>query len=482
MAILEERGRFWWSDNPVPDGHFAPEESITGLLSIDDDGRIAVDLNDYFPNKHGPFGLLARDGSPLNRSISGILRESNRRVLLIGINPGGGQVRTTGISHERYIATDCLVGNAILGPKDLPPTFAEMEIDLSGLEAWFWFRSVQVSTSYWQISAEYKRPEPAIYEINDGILSFEFYVAGSIPFVDKSDEIAIKEKALANFALAKRESIDQLRDRFRFFEDLMILLTDSEFRLAWPVLRWDEQIEFTWYFARLRSEVVAAEPKTHECLTFFPRVRDSFGAIWNNWKSKRQEYGPGFYLYLGTRRGFSLYAEHRFVNLIWGIEAFHRTKFPTNPDSMKVRIDNIVDQIENRSDQKLVRRGLRFAHEPSLEERIFSVFKGLAINLDQSRLRAFAFACADARNAISHFGAQRHGGAYSEFIMDLEKKSRAIATLSHCLLLQEIGVEPDIIVNWVTKSWGAFRIKYSFVEVGLLDKEVLRPDAHNAPS
>ncbi|MDA9393123.1 hypothetical protein WN73_21680 [Bradyrhizobium sp. CCBAU 45394] len=56
-------------------------------------------------------------------------------------------------------------------------------------------------------------------------------------------------------------------------------------------------------------------------------MRDAFGDIWSNWKQKREEFGPGFYLYLGTRRGLSLYPEHRFVNLIWGIEAFHRTEY-----------------------------------------------------------------------------------------------------------------------------------------------------------
>ena len=91
----------------------------------------------------------------------------------------------------------------------------------------------------------------------------------------------------------------------------------------------------------------------HTCLTHFPKVRDTFGDIWSNWKRKREEFGPGFYLYLGTRRGMSLYPEHRFVNLIWGVEAFHRTKYPTDPSSMAARIDNIVAQISDETDKNL---------------------------------------------------------------------------------------------------------------------------------
>ncbi len=59
---------------------------------------------------------------------------------------------------------------------DMPLKFAGLEIDLSGLELWFWFRSVKVSRSYWQITADYKRPEPAIYDIEDGKLTFAFYM------------------------------------------------------------------------------------------------------------------------------------------------------------------------------------------------------------------------------------------------------------------------------------------------------------------
>jgi hypothetical protein len=106
---------------------------------------------------------------------------------------------------------------------------------------------------------------------------------------------------------------------------------------------------------------------------------------------------------------------------------------------------------------------------------IFSAFKGLPIGLDLPRLRAFAHACAQARNDISHFGAQRHGGAYSDFVMDLGKKSRALSTLYHCLLLHEIGVSQDILRKWVYNSIRSFPIKYGFVEVGLLAKARLEP-------
>ena len=108
MAVLEECGRFWWSENPVPAGHFVPEESITGLLTIDDDGRIAVDLDDYFSGKHRPFGLLERDGIPLTRNIPGTSRTTNKRVLLVALCPAAAKYEAPAFRMKRYIATDGL--------------------------------------------------------------------------------------------------------------------------------------------------------------------------------------------------------------------------------------------------------------------------------------------------------------------------------------------------------------------------------------
>jgi len=36
---------------------------------------------------------------------------------------------------------------------------------------------------------------------------------------------------------------------------------------------------------------------------------------------KRRKHGPGFYLFLGALRSREMYVEHRFANLVWGIDA-----------------------------------------------------------------------------------------------------------------------------------------------------------------
>ena len=480
MAILDERGIFWLSDTPVPQGQFAPDASIAGTLSIDDDGHVLLELDSYFPTKHGPFCILNDQGKPFGRDIYGVLRTSNSRIILTGVIPNGAQVKSNGISSQEFVATDCLVGSFDFPANPLMLAFDGLEIELSGFEDWFRLQSIKVSRGNGRISAEYEQPPEAAYEVDAEKLTFHFDISGTGP-TSFGDRLSIKQNVTLRFSLRSKETLEKLADLFRSLEELLVLLTDSEYRTPWPSIVLDPRTNVRWYFTRFRRQNAAEMPKRHNCLTYFPNVREAFGDIWSNWRVKRDQFGPGFYLYLGTRRGLSFYAEHRFINLIWGFEAYHRTKFPADPNSMSERIENIVEQISDKKDKRLVRSRLKHAHEPSLERRLFEIFNLLPIELDKERLQAFATKCAQARNGISHYGTYHGAGSYNDFILDLDRKSSALSRLFHCLLLNEIGVTKEITNNWMFKAWGSFLVKHDLVEVGLLDREVPQPPAISDP-
>lgn len=70
---------------------------------------------------------------------------------------------------------------------------------------------------------------------------------------------------------------------------------------------------------------------------------------------------------------------------------------------------------------------------------------------------------------MSHFGGQREGSDYREFVIDLVKKSEALTYLYHAVLLHEIGVDAIVTkANLLENGTNAYRAKYAFREVGLL--------------
>jgi len=54
--ILEDHGYFWWHDAPIPEGHLAPDSSVTGVLRIEENGRIELELD----------GILWSDDNPMH--------------------------------------------------------------------------------------------------------------------------------------------------------------------------------------------------------------------------------------------------------------------------------------------------------------------------------------------------------------------------------------------------------------------------------
>ena len=135
------------------------------------------------------------------------------------------------------------------------------------------------------------------------------------------------------------------------------------------------------------SKAVSPPPVVHECITNFIQLRDRFGDIWSEWKKKRETYGPGFYLYLGTRRGVRLYVENRFANLVFGLEAFHRRKYPPSEGTkLDAKIKRILAGVSRPRDKKWLEDVLDRTREPPLGQRLFATLREVPLGLDDTRL------------------------------------------------------------------------------------------------
>jgi hypothetical protein len=207
--------------------------------------------------------------------------------------------------------------------------------------------------------------------------------------------------------------------------------------LDWPWIVATATSRYRLYFRRLGDRNSQSAPQYFECVASFPELRERFGEMSQSWRSKRESLGPGLYLYLGTQRGVRMYVEHRFVNLVWGIEAFHRRTYMLSPTSrLKQKIDRILAQVSAKKDKDWLEKKLENAHEPSLGERIFETLNVVPLGLEEARLRAFANRCGKLRNDFAHFGGQRHtGGSYDDFLLGSPRASRGAGdSLSHVAL------------------------------------------------
>lgn len=483
--LVEETGYFWRGDVPVPSGQFAPETAVVGKLSIDEDGYSRLELEGVFPSELGPLAAFG-GGAPLpeGERIHGILKGSNKTVRLSGLNRAGGHFKSNGISFERYSALQCLLGNGPFRDLPQPLEFRRLTVELKGFEEWLWLRGIAAERTESAITASYTEPDKLTYLLDDGELQVVFGLIGPYLGKQRGSSLTLTEYAEIVLTPNRAQSLAEMQALFVLFADLFILLTGSDFNLDWPALMCGEADRpeiFQLYFARHASRE-KEPPGPHSWWVNFPKVSAQFGELFANWRRRREQWGPGVYLYLGTRRSASLYEEHRFIMLVWGLESLHRRRAEParGAEKLQRKIERILSRLEEGKDKRWLQRQLEHAGEPSLEQRIFETLESLPLDLEKEVLRKFAAACAEKRNEISHYGGRRHEGRYGDELDDLHKKSEALSNLYHILLLREIGIDDPTLNAIAHRGLRSFRVKSSFVDVGLLPPEALKDPATDA--
>jgi len=423
-------------------------------------------------------GVFSRQPGELKgKIIEGLLSTTSKHVLLFALAKHGGHFRSNNLSQDGYRAIHCLVSYSRFPPLNDDTLFQTIDIDLTGYEGWLRLRSIESERTDSTIAVSYRKKDPVVYEIDEGTITVEYDILGPHLGTFRDESLTMTEKVALVYTPKKPLALAEWRKRFVELEDLFILLTNSDYCFLWPTISLvtnDRSLTFEWYAFRKRSS--AKPPAWHECLTNFVKLEKQFGAIASSWMKKRERFGPGFYIYIGVRRAEQTYIEYRFLNLIIGIESLHR-RMHVLPSESKLlnKIARIIDQVTNNRDKKWLISKLENAHEPSLAQRIFDVISTAPLKLEKERLCEFSTRCGHLRNDLSHFGAQRNGINYDEFIREIAQKNEAISIIYHMVILHEIGVDDDTIYEWIYT--GSFPAKGHFVEAGLLDKSVLNPPA-----
>jgi hypothetical protein len=483
--LIDETGYFWPSQIRVPAKQIAPNKSLVGRLTIDTEGRSRLELDGVFPNSLGPFAAFANRGAlPEDQSIHGILKTSNKSVRLYQLNRDGGRFRSNGISFERYVARRCLIGEGPFHDRRVPLKFKRLTIELKGFEQWLWLNGINVVREESGVEAHYQTPDKLSYALDDSELQVVFGIMG--PYRGKSTHASLNLTEYAELIQITHRSmyLEELEARYTLISDLFMLLTGSDYNLDWPVGTYGpegKEESFRLYFHRFASSDTDP-PEPHDYWITFPQLCNQLGERFGQWRRRCEEWGPGVYLYLATKRSVSMYEEHRFVMLVWGLESLHRRRAERARGSEKLarKIDRILSQVEKVKDKKWLDRQLQHAGEPPLEQRLFETLEKLPLDIDLKGLQKFCTDCANKRNDISHFGGRRHDDGYKNEVEELHKRSEALSNLYHILLLREIGFDDERLRFIATRSLRSFRIRSSLVAVGLLPASVLKNSAVDA--
>lgn len=255
-----------------------------------------------------------------------------------------------------------------------------------------------------------------------------------------------------------------------YMDDLFVLLTNHECNLEQPTI-WIGK-DKNGKLHRARSARSAQKSSFFDIWISFPKIKSHFGSIVDRWLRMRKTLAAGFYLYLGTRRGVELYTEHRFINLIWGLESLHRAAYSITPNAgLEDKINRIKAIIGSSdlssADRRWVAGMLARSREPPLGERIQELFAELPLNIPAHSLARFAQRCAKRRNDVSHLGGPPQGEDHDDFVLDLHRLASALDPLYHAAILKLIGVPNEAIVPIFGENQTGFQIEFFLRQAGL---------------
>lgn len=467
MNIIEERGVFWWSHDS------SKEKEVTGLLKITDNGKISLHLDGEFCPESLSSKTIIINGEGIlleDEIIYGKLNKYNQAVSLF-------ELRFFGILHiDTFQASHCLIG-LDFGHNDfsehlINPKCKQIDIPLDGFENWlFWWPIKRVDNDK-EVAITYTIPDDDVYNTDDAEIRITYYPKVSSESYGQCQTL----RAAADFIYKPYcpTNLKRVENIFRYLQDLLILLTNSEYCLnKWPVLTLSHNDKkYRFYYWRYTNS--ANKLDQYEIPIYFDRIKSSFGEIFSLWMKQSELLGSAFYSFLSTKRGVMLYIEDHFRALVGGLEAYHRKTVENPPISKKLqdKIDRILGQIELRKDKEwLSDHVIKRAHinEPPLSDRLFSVITYVQPHLDKEKIRNFTHRCASIRNDLSHYAGQRDSNNNTLFYQELVRINDALSYLYHALILTDIGVDKALIEKWFNDSMYSYRIKKALENVGLID-------------
>jgi ApeA N-terminal domain 1 len=208
MNLREERGAFWWHDEPIPQGQPAPASSVAGQLFVDDEGRSRLELDGNLPrgtkNSPKPPGF---DPMPEGTAIRGVIKDKNQHVLLSTLHRSGFNYSI--MSHETFRAENCIIGDKPFPAGDAFSQLRSLEIDLTGFDAWLGLQSIAFTSKRGSITVKYKMPKDLVYPLDDGKLSIRYYVNRPPSWISRTHALTLTELATLHYGFSSPRTLEE---------------------------------------------------------------------------------------------------------------------------------------------------------------------------------------------------------------------------------------------------------------------------------
>lgn len=460
MTEFDARGQWWLpgaAGNVVP-GHFVCD-STDGLALV---------LEGSLSDAHGDGGLEP-ESAPLVLGVS-----DGKLVTLVDVHAAGFTVQAPGALIQRFRPDYAVLGAHFVDREQV--VFRQIDVAFDGLAEWIgeWGATYEFDLPEGKLTAlrfTYSQPEPVPVHVVDAQVVLH---RGA---VTNFGSAGIESRPDASFAVtpARPERFPRLLiDYVHPLQDLLVLAFDEACAIrkmtAWadsdqlaeaqadpekvglPVLHWP----------RFSGQLDRRGVPTEGLIRFTDLEGDP--SLVAKWLELRERYGPAITLLFATYYFKQPIGENQFLNLIQSVEAYHRRRFPQPPvsaDAHAARMRSILGAVPEEHREWLAGK-LQFSNEWTLRERLKQLIKAIdateLVDRFVGKVPTFVQRVVVARNYFAHWSSDREAGWPSQ--RDLQRISGALRVLMQVLLLEELGIDHDLIPERVESTRG-FRLAES---------------------
>ncbi len=448
-------GYFWLPDKE--------ENKIPGILSIDDGGRIELEIVGNFDEgvKH------LSDDDNLSRVIGHV--EKDGLVTLNDCFYTNKNFSFGGISKSKVVVNKVLSGAA--WDKDEKIAFNTFSFSVDCLDEWIGITGIDVDNDWDRKTAtiRYNPPEKIRIELNNG-MKLEICFAYTLPGFPNITEAKITQRAY--FRLESEEQRDlkdfisiafQITNLMCFAMDDIVSIknvtaTSSEIQRdggdgnKYPV-------PISIYYQSIPFSEKIPKKNWHEMLFNFGAIKTNAQQVFNNWLNAYEYLSPALGLYFSTKYGAQKYLDGKFLALAQGLETYHRrTSSETlmDKDSYDALVSEILKGCPGEHLDWLNGR-LIHGNEINLGKRIKKIIEPFKDHLGTCKERnKLLRKIVDTRNYLTH---------YSESLHDASAKGRDLWVLCQKMevifnlhFLKVIGFT-DEEINGVVKNCNQLKRK-----------------------
>lgn len=405
MRIEEEykkTGYFWLPEKE--------EKKIPGILSIDDGGKIELEIVGHFNDALESLN----DNDDLSRIIGHI--EKDGLVTLDNCFYSKKNVSFGGISKSKIRANKVFSGAA--WGKDEIVTFNTFSFSVDCLDEWIGISGINVDNEWHSNTAtiSYSKPEKIVYLLDNG-MKLEICFAYTLPGFPNITEAKITQRAYFRLDSEKLRDLSEftaiafkITNLMCFAMDEIVTLnnvsaTSSEIQHK---LDNDKQypIPISIYYQSIPFVEKRPKKNWHEMLFNFGTIKTDAQQVLNNWLNAYEYLYPALNLYFSTKTGAQKYLEGKFLALAQGLETYHRrTSSETLMESES--FESMVAEILNGCPKEHVdwlQGRLMHGNEINLSKRLKRIIEPFKNHLGTSSERTKILRkIVDTRNYLTHY-------------------------------------------------------------------------------